>query len=105
MRTRLSFYRLRRSYVCLGRFIGAAMHAPSHCQMQAVMFAGGLLLLLLGLNAESFARPILVNQERFCEATNAVLTYVEGSFGALVLVAAGVGAIMSAAFGQFRHNP
>ena len=32
------------------------------------------------------------------------MTYLEGSFGALVMAAAGIGAIMSAAFGQFKAS-
>jgi hypothetical protein len=30
------------------------------------------------------------------------MTYLEGSFGALILAASGIGAIMSAAFGQYK---
>ena len=36
------------------------------------------------------------------EATNRVFGYLEGSFGALVMVSAGLGSLISSAFGQYR---
>lgn len=36
------------------------------------------------------------------QVINAIFTYLEGSFGALVMVCAGIGAIVSSAFGQYR---
>lgn len=70
------------------------------------LFIIGCLILLAGLivDVEAQHRPhtITYNDERLRGAMNAVLTYLEGSFGALIMVAAGVLAIVSSAFGQYR---
>ena len=42
------------------------------------------------------------NDGRICEAVGRVLQLLEGSFGALIMVCAGVAAIISAAFGGYR---
>jgi hypothetical protein len=71
-----------------------------------------LSLFLLGITLITFApienchalRTIQYNDQRLVEAVNAILSYLEGSFGALVMVCAGVGAILSAAFGQYRAS-
>lgn len=52
-------------------------------------------------NAESQAMTNF-NDERIADAANILLTYIEGSFGALVLTVAGVFAVLSAAFGNYR---
>lgn len=77
------------------------------CQIpQALMLILGTALLAEGLCAEAKAYgdglQVTYNDIRISDAVNAVLTYLEGSFGALVMVAAGLGAILSAAFGQYR---
>ena len=65
----------------------------------------------LGADAQGFGGGTLsgtgslqteYNDARLADAVNAILTYVEGTFGAMVMVAAGVGAILSSAFGQYR---
>ncbi len=45
---------------------------------------------------------IIVDDTRLIEVLRAILVYLEGSFGALIMVGAGVFAILSAAFGQYR---
>jgi hypothetical protein len=45
---------------------------------------------------------IIVDDSRLIEVLRAILAYLEGSFGALIMVGAGVFAILSAAFGQYR---
>jgi len=42
------------------------------------------------------------NDAKVANAVNAIMTYLEGSFGALIMAASGIGAIMSAAFGQYK---
>jgi hypothetical protein len=42
------------------------------------------------------------NDVKIANAVNAIMTYLEGSFGALIMAASGIGAIMSAAFGQYK---
>ncbi len=71
-----------------------------------LLFAFGVTLLALGVShgviAEDDGLTIQYNDVRFAEASNAILSYLEGSFGALVMVVAGLVAIISAAFGQYR---
>ena len=71
---------------------------------QLVLFMLGVLLLSLGLQGLIEAQGLVTtyNDARIAESVNVILTYLEGSFGALVMVSAGVGAILSAAFGQYR---
>jgi hypothetical protein len=81
---------------------GLVIH-PSEKQQQLLLFGFGIIALTIGLAGESVAQlTTTVNDDRVANAVNALLTYVEGSFGALVMVAAGIGAIMSSAFGQYR---
>ena len=71
----------------------------------ALLYIFGIAILAMGLNDSSYAqRSINYNDQRLIEAINAVLTYLEGSFGALVMVCAGIGAILSAAFGQYKAS-
>ena len=68
-----------------------------------VLLGLGMLWVALGgeVSAQT-AGTTHYNDIRISQAANAVLTYLEGSFGALVMVAAGLGAIISSAFGQYR---
>ncbi len=52
----------------------------------------------------SSGATIHYNADRLNDAVNAIMTYLEGSFGALIMACAGVGAIMSAAFGQYKAS-
>lgn len=72
--------------------------------LQAVLFACGIALLGAGLSSDAtaYTAQAVYNDDRVAEATDVILTYINGTFGALVMVAAGVFAIMSAAFGQYR---
>lgn len=83
--------------------LGAFTATPSKTQGQIALFAFGALLIAAAtsLDAEA-ARTINYNDGRVVEATNGILLYLEGSFGALVMVASGIGAILSSAFGQYR---
>ncbi len=81
--------------------VSAAFVAPSEKQGRAVMFVLGIALIALSLSLDVSAQT-KYNDEKIANATNAVLLYLEGSFGALVMAAAGIGAIMSASFGQYK---
>jgi hypothetical protein len=73
-------------------------------QKQILLFLFGIAILALGLEYDALAqgRNINFNALRLTQATNGLLLYLEGSFGALVMVASGIGAILSSAFGQYR---
>lgn len=67
------------------------------------MITAGVFLIAYGSSDSVEAmRSVNYNDQRLVEAINAILLYLEGSFGALVMVCSGVGAILSAAFGQYR---
>lgn len=100
---------LKEKYTHVCQKVGAAFSAPKQSHVQVALFGLGVALLTAGLLDEVIAqgqnqgaRTINYNDQRITESTNAVLTYLEGSFGALVMVASGIGAILSAAFGQYR---
>lgn len=69
-----------------------------------MMFAGGLGLLAAGLVKASFAAPgDSFNDDSIRSAGTAILAdLIEGSFGALIMVIAGLVAIISAAMGAYR---
>lgn len=95
---------LKSAYVKAGQVVGAALHAPSAKHVQVMLFTMGVALLSAGLvdGANAAGLTTRYNDARLSNSVNAVLTYLEGTFGALVMVAAGVGAILSSAFGQYR---
>ena len=76
----------------------------------------GSSLLVLGLSdyntsiAQSFASSVdespglgvAEGDERIFEVSNRLFELIEGNFGSLIMIAAGLGAIISAAFGAYR---
>jgi hypothetical protein len=93
----------------ISRYVGALLATPSKVQMQVIMFGVGVTLFVCGtLTGAMAAEPdgddltATFNDTRIANAVNMLLTYLEGSFGALVMVVSGIGAIMSAAFGQYK---
>jgi len=84
---------------------GSALYAPTRNQSQTVLFLVGIGLLTAGLSTDAAAQMTAkYNDLRIANSVNALLTYIEGSFGALVMVSAGIGAILSSAFGQYRAS-
>ena len=86
--------------------VSAAFVAPTEKQARAVLFVAGLGLIALSFSFDAIAQNSMTqtkyNDSKVANAVNAVLTYLEGSVGALVMAAAGIGSIMSAAFGQYK---
>lgn len=104
-----SFKRLNEFYGSFGRTIGAYFAAPSKGQIQMTLFVVGALILTSGVTLDAMAQiggigedPGEYNDSRISRAVERIFTYLEGSFGVLVMVAAGLGAILSSAFGQYR---
>lgn len=95
-----------KTYTKVGQTVGGALHAPTRAQSQVMLFALGVGLLAVGMTGGVVAQTDLVDVEyndvRLANAVDRIFTYLEGSFGALIMVASGLGAIMSAAFGQYK---
>ena len=90
-------------FVTLSRKIAAAFVAPTKAQAEAVLFVVGVALLAAGLSTAADAQlTATYNDSRLAGALNQILAYIEGTFGAMVMVACGLGAILSSAFGQYR---
>ena len=87
----------------------ASSISPVETHLALALIVTGVTVLALGVLDDASAQvssgaAINYNQERITNAVNAIMTYLEGSFGALIMAAAGVGAIMSAAFGQYKAS-
>lgn len=90
------------SVVTLSQRVAAAQVAPTEKQARTALFVFGLTVLMIGLSSDALARTTNYNDERISNALDTLMTYLEGSFGALIMAACGIGAIMSAAFGQYK---
>ena len=90
------------------QYTAAAFVAPSEAQVRTIIFLAGISMLAISLSLDATAQgtggntSTKYNDAKVANAVNAIMTYLEGSFGALVMAAAGIGAIMSAAFGQYK---
>ena len=94
--------KVKKMYNKIGQSVGAALTAPSNRQIQVALFALGIGLLTVGVMGGAHAQPGDYNDERVAEVITRIFTYLEGSFGALIMVAAGIMAIFSAAVGQYK---
>ncbi len=93
--------------ISAAQYTCAAVHAPSVRQAQVGLFVLGAAILAVGLSdavvAQGSATTLgTYNDTRIGQFTNNVFAYLEGAMGALIMVAAGLGAVISAAFGQYR---
>ena len=102
------FKKIKNAYAIAGQKIGAALNAPTKAQTQVILFLIGVGLLSGGLSSLASADfqggtlELEYNDSRLTDAVNLVLTYIEGSFGAMVMVVAGLAAIISSALGQYK---
>lgn len=100
--------KLRAEFVQRHVHAGQALAAKVEQHRNAFNLAGAALgLAMLSFAAVDTANAQLTaryNEVRISNAVNVIFTYIEGSFGALVMVCAGVGAILSSAFGQYRAS-
>lgn len=96
-------------YRVAGQKVGAMLAAPTKTQAQLMMLGAAVVVLTAGMNGIAHAASggsdgveLEYNDDKIATAVKAIFTFLEGSFGALVMVVAGLGAIMSAAFGQYK---
>ena len=95
---------IKKSYLNICQKIGTVLQSPTSGQAQVMLFVLGVGILSFGLYSEAMAgadEPVF-NDDRISDAFDRILTFLEGSFGALIMVAAGLGAILSSAFGQYK---
>ncbi len=97
---------IKSKYDMVCRRVSAYLTSHKDEMTQASLFLVGICILSAGLLADASAQSgglvATYNDSRIADATNQILTYIEGSFGALVMVGAGISAILSAAFGQYK---
>jgi hypothetical protein len=95
---------LKKAYTNVCQKVGTMLVAPSARQVQLMLFGLGAILMVSGMTVEASAYTAVnsYNDDRVAEAADVILTYINGAFGALVMIACGVAAILSSAFGQYR---
>lgn len=99
------FTSLKSSVLHLEQLGGACFAAPTRAMGQAMLFGFGVFALVLGsMGAADAIGPGTYNDERIDEVLNRIFQYIEGAFGALLMTAAGIGAIFTAAIGQYRTS-
>lgn len=96
-------------YKKAGRALGAFYVAPSRSQIQFVLFAAGVTVLTVGILHGAHAvdgggadMTTEYNDSRIANSVTTILSYLEGSFGALIMVVSGILAVLAAAFGQYK---
>ena len=99
--------RMKDAYLLACQKVGSVMSAPSERQGRIALFGLGVALLSFGVSDLAIAQgptgnTIDIDETRIVGIVGAILEFIEGSFGALIMVVAGIGAIVSAAFGQYR---
>ena len=105
------FKKLSEKYQELCQEAAANQSSKSSKQVQMGLVVLGVALLSTGLTLEAMAAggggagytaQANYNDHRIAESADVVISYLNGAFGALVMVASGIGAIISGAFGQYR---
>jgi hypothetical protein len=79
--------------------------SPSSQSIQIGLFILGVIFISSGIALDASAQYTAkanYNDARIAESADVIVTFINGAFGALVMVAAGIGAIISGAFGQYR---
>ncbi len=94
--------------ISLGQAVGAIKVAPTAAHLQVAFVALGIATLLIGSESNAFAsfgldeRTTDIDNTQIDEAIRTIFNMLEGSFGALIAVGAGIMAVISSAFGQYR---
>ncbi len=83
--------------------VHAAFIAPKREYVQYVLFIFGVALVTLGLASGAYADDFVEpDYARLDAVISIILNLIEGRFGVLIMLCAGIGAIISSAFGQYR---
>jgi hypothetical protein len=98
----------------ISRKVALAVTSPTEKHAQMILLAAGVIALGAGLSADAIAQaggggfgpPNAgsgdIEDGRIANAVATLFRYLEGSFGALIMAGAGIMAIASAAFGQYK---
>ena len=99
----------REASLDVARRVAVASTTPTEKQAQMILLTAGIVALGIGLSHEVFANGIGAqggytgyDDRRIANAVQTIMMFLEGSLGALVMAASGIGAIMSAAFGNYK---
>ena len=106
MKLRLKNFKTRAVHLQRATFI--ALTNPTAKNVNAALAFGGMALLsLMHTNASAVSVNVdvgggIANDTRLAEGVGKILQLLEGSFGALIMTAAGIGSVIGAAFGAYR---
>ncbi len=97
---------LRSKFTSFCQRVSAMLIAPTNAQVQMMLLLLGVALISGGISLDAVAQLTTddigeYNDDRVGQAVNKIFTYIEGSFGALIMIVAGLGAIMAAALGSY----
>ncbi len=85
------------------RYIGAMQIAPTKRQAQVCLLLLGLVILTAGSGLEAMAQNNSeINTDRIDKAADKLLKAIQGPFGALIMIVAGIFAIVCAAMGSYK---
>ncbi len=100
--------KLNKNYLATSQKLGAIIKNPSdNTKMYCYLFLG-VMLINLGVTdlvlaaGDGGTKKFEIQQGQFKAIICAILDFIEGAFGALIMIIAGIGAIVSAAFGQYK---
>lgn len=92
----------------LAQTFSVTVRSPTEARVRFVLFIVGASFLFFGLSVDSLAQVsstdgIHYNDDRITNPVNAVMTYLEGSFGALVMMLAGCNFVVAAMVGWYKR--
>lgn len=102
------FTKTREAALDVTRKLAISRNTPTEKQAQTILFVAGIICLGIGLSGDVFAsggwdaRQGQIEDGRIANAVAVLFKFLEGSFGALIMAAAGIGAVISASFGQYK---
>ncbi len=99
--------KLNKTYLTSSQRLGTLVKNPSENAERVFYLFLGVMLINLGvadlaLATNQGASKFTIEQGQFIAIICAILDFIEGAFGALIMIIAGIGAIVSAAFGQYK---
>ena len=100
--------KIKSLYSYCGRYLGAMRYAPTKKQMQICLFVFGVFMLTAGLQMDVMAQGTAaalngqIEDSRIVNSSSALLSAIRGPFGALIMIVAGLFAIVMCAIGTYH---